>query len=126
MARLVAVDAHRKTLFVVVGDRAGNELLRRRFSSTSAGEEELIRLLEPEDVVVVEATAGVFRLANRLEKSGATIRVVDPQQARLVGMRGKKTDYRDCRALLQHLRSGTLVEVWRPDATTRVIRQLTR
>jgi transposase len=53
------------------------------------------------------------------------VQVVDPQQCRLVGLRGKKTDYRDCCALLTHLRTGSLVTVWRPDAQTRHIRQLT-
>ena len=45
---------------------------------------------------------------------------------RLVGMRGKKTDYRDCQALLKLLRTDELPIIWRPDGETRELRQLTR
>jgi hypothetical protein len=50
--------------------------------------------------------------------------VVDPQEARLVGLRGQKTDCRDCRALLDHVRAGKLVAVRRLDAGSRENRQL--
>jgi transposase len=126
MARLIAVDLHRNTHFVVATDADGHELWHRRFPTPVAGEAELLSQMQPGDQVVLEATFGACRLANRLESRGATVRIADPQHARLLGMRGKKTDYRDCRALLEHLRAGTLVLVWRPDAPTREIRQLTR
>jgi transposase len=126
MARLVAVDLHRNTLFVVMTDTSGQEFWHRRFPTTLGGEAALLDQLEPGDRVVMEATNGAFRLAHRLESRGVQVLVADPQHARLLGLRGKKTDYRDCRALLEHLRSGTLIEVWRPDAATREIRQLTR
>ena len=126
MARLIAVDLHRLTHFVVMTDPAGNERWQRRFPATLAGETALLEQLEPGDRIVMEATNGAFRLAHRLESRGAQVLVADPQHARLLGLRGKKTDYRDCRALLEHLRAGTLVTVWRPDTATREIRQLTR
>lgn len=126
MARDVAVDVHRKSLFVVAVDPEGTELWHRRFPTTQEGEQQLLALLGPEDRVVMEATRGTHRLANLLASTGATIIVADPQHNRLVGMRGKKTDYRDCRALLSHLRSGEIAPVWRPDPLTRRIRQLTR
>jgi transposase len=126
MARDVAFDLHRKNLFVVIMDPTGNELLARRFPTSVAGETELLQHLQPGDRVVIEATTGAHRWANRLESTGAHVSIADPQQARLVGLRGKKTDYRDCRALLKHLRSGELATIWRPDRTTREIRPLTR
>src|SRR5262245_45743353 len=101
MPRDVAVDIHRKTLFVVIVDQEGNELLARRFPATVAGEAELVRHLEAGDRVVMETTTGAHRLANQLERSGAQAFIADPQTTRLVGLRGKKTDYRDCRALLK-------------------------
>lgn len=126
MAKHVALDCHQSSVYAVAATPAGEILWRRRFPASAAGEEELRQALEPEDIVVLEATRGAHHLANRLDSSGATVRIIDPHQASLVGFRGKKTDYRDCLALLQHLRSDTLVDVWRPDATTRVFRQLTR
>jgi transposase len=126
MGRWIAVDLHPGSLFVLCQDEAGQELWHRRFPGGRQGEAELLPRLEPGDRVVLEATFGAQRLASRLESRGANVTVADPQQARLVGMRGKKSDYRDCRALLQHLRSGSLTAVWRPDAETRAIRQLTR
>lgn len=126
MGRLIAVDLHPGSLFVLCQDEQGQELWHRRFPGGRQGEQELLPRLQPGDRVVLEATFGAHRLASRLESGGAQVTVADPQQARLVGMRGKKSDYRDCRALLHHLRSGSLAAVWRPDAATREIRQLTR
>jgi transposase len=126
MSRLIAIDVHRRSYFVLAADPEGQELWQRRFATAAAGEAQLLELLGPGDQIVLEATLGTFRLANRLESTGATVLVTDPQHARLVGFRGKKTDYRDCRALLEHLRKGHLSPVWRPDPATREIRQLTR
>jgi transposase len=126
MGRLIAIDLHRKSYFVVAADPQGLELWHRRFPASVAGEADLLQQLQLGDRVILEASCGTYRLANRLESTGATVAVVDGQHARLVGLRGKKTDYRDCRALLKHLQAGVLVEVWRPDADTREIRQLTQ
>jgi transposase len=126
MARLLAIDLHPKTVFVVAADEAGRELWHRRFETSVRGREQLLAQLQPGDRVVLEATFGAEYLACRLESVGAQVTIADPAHARLLGMRGKKTDYRDCRALLEHLRAGTLVAVWRPDPATREIRQLTR
>jgi transposase len=77
------VDLHRKTLFVVIVDLEGNELLARRFPASVAGEAELLQQLQPGDRVVIEATAGAHRWANRLESTGAHVCIADPQQTRL-------------------------------------------
>jgi hypothetical protein len=41
------VDLHRETLFFVIVDADGTELLVRRFPATAAGEAELLRHLQP-------------------------------------------------------------------------------
>ena len=51
MARDVAVDVHRKALFVVILDPEGKELLVRRFAATAVGEAELLGQLQPGDRV---------------------------------------------------------------------------
>lgn len=125
MARKVAVDVHRRFHYVVI--MAGTrEVLRRRFTADAAGEAALLAVLEPGDRVVMEATTGSFRLANRLESVAAEVLVLDPQETRAVGFRRKKTDYRDCRALLRYLDDPEPPTVWRPDRRTREVRQLTR
>lgn len=124
--RDVALDVHKKHWVWVAVDRAtGAEVCRRRLPAREA-EEELLRSLRSGDRLVMEATRGSHRLANRLETTGAAVLVVDAAQAQLLGRGGKKTDYRDCCALLQHLRADSLVVVWRPDAETRELRQLAR
>jgi transposase len=126
MPKDMAIDCHQRRRFVLACDPQGTERWHRRYPTTAAGEADLLGQVEPGDRVVLEATSGAFRLANQLERVGATVFVADPQQARLLGMRGKKSDYRDCRALLRHFRAGELVAVWRPDAATRQTRQLAR
>jgi transposase len=126
MARDVVLDLHARTLVVLAVERETGEVrLQRRFARAE-GEAYLLTFLKPGDRVVVEATRGSHRLANRLDGTGATVMIIDPQHARLLGMRGKKSDFRDCLALLTHLRADALVVVWRPDARTREIRQLGR
>jgi transposase len=127
MALHVAVDVHDRSLFAVAVDPAtGQELLRRRFPSGAVGEEDLAARLSPGDTVVMEATRGAHHLANRLDRTGASVLIADPQRCRLIGFRGKKTDYRDCLALLSHLRCGEFPAIWRPDPITREARQLSR
>lgn len=121
-----AIDVHKKHwVWIAVDRETGAEICRRRLPAREA-EEWLLRWLQSGDRVVMEATRGSHRLANRLETTGATVLVVDAAQARLLGRNGKKTDYRDCWALLKHLRAESLVVVWRPDAETRELRQLAR
>lgn len=122
----VAIDLHSRNLFVLVADRSGKELWHRRIPNHQDSAEWLAAQLRSDDRVVIEATGGAHALADRLDGCGAQLVLVDPQETRLVGLRGKKTDYRDCRALLRHLRSGDLPKVWRPDRCTREIRHLTR
>ena len=131
MALHLAVEVHDTSLFALGVDPAtGEECFRRRLPHSPAGTAELLARLAPGDTVVLEAIAqrapGAQLLANRLDASGATVLLADPQRCRLLGFRGKKTDYRDCRGLLSHLRSGELATVWRPDRTTRERRQLSQ
>ena len=76
--RDVAVDLHRRHCFVLVAERDGTECLRRRLPCTPAGETALLALLAPGDRVVLEATTGTHRFANRLDHSGARVVVADP------------------------------------------------
>jgi transposase len=122
----VAVDLHSRNLFVLVADRSGKEIRHQRLPHSETGGNQLLALLGPGDRVVLEATGGAHALARRLESTGAEVFLADPQETRLVGMRGKKTDYRDCRALLRHLRAGELATVWRPDVPTQELRHLAR
>jgi transposase len=123
--RKVALDVHKRISYVVIRE-GKQEVMRRKFGTDQAGEKELLGAIRPGDRVVMEATTGVMRLATRLEGVGATVYVLDPQRTRAVGMRGQKTDYRDCLALLEYLELEQLPVVWRPDPATRELRQLTR
>lgn len=124
--RDIAIDNHTRSRLVVMATREGKELFRRRFGVDAQGTAALLAVVRAGDRVILEATTGSMQLANRLEAAGAQVFLVDPQRTRLVGFRGKKTDYRDCLALLEHLRLGHLALVWRPDAAIRAVRQLTR
>src|SRR3954468_16978705 len=55
MARDLAIDVHKRTLFVVAADAEGVELRHRRFPTTLEGEAQLLRELGPEDRVVPAA-----------------------------------------------------------------------
>lgn len=120
------MDLHRRNLFVLVAERTGREVRHLRLPHSEWGIAQLLALLGPGDRVVLEATGGALALARRLESKGSQVLLADPQETRLVGMRGKKTDYRDCRALLRHLRAGELATIWRPDVSTQELRHLAR
>ena len=57
MARLVAVDLHRNTLFVVMTDANGQELWHRRFPTTLGGEAALLEQRQVENAIVAIAGA---------------------------------------------------------------------
>src|SRR5687767_11814894 len=122
MSRRVALDCHKRSVYLLA--RAdGREVCRRRFDTEAAGEAALLAALQPGDQVVLEASTGAFRLARRLEAAGATVFVLDPQQTRAVGLRGKKTNWRDCEALLKYFDRDPdqMPLVWRPDAEVRLL-----
>ena len=122
MRRKVALDIHRRSIYVLIYEGA-REVLRRRFTHDAAGVAALLAVLRDGDRLV---TTGVFRLANRLESVGVEVFVLDPQETRAVGLKGKKTDYRDCCALLRYLDEPQIPAVWRPNLQIRELRQLTR
>jgi hypothetical protein len=79
MGKRVAVDSPPDQLDVVAATPAGEILWRRRFAANAAGEKELLQLLGPEDVVVLEATHGAHHLANRRDASGAAVRITSAE-----------------------------------------------
>src|SRR5690242_20417880 len=65
----VAVDLHRRNLFVLVAERSGREVRHLRLPHSEWGIAQLLALLGPGDRVVLEATGGALALARRLEST---------------------------------------------------------
>src|SRR5436190_19633079 len=89
----VAVDLHRRNLFVLVAERSGREVRHQRMPHSETGIAQLLALLGPGDRVVLEAKGGAHALARRLESTGAQVLLADPTENRLVEMRGKMNVY---------------------------------
>lgn len=85
----------------------------------------LSQLPDPK-VVVLEAGRKSWWVAATLEPHADQVWVVDPLEVRRLQSRQPKTDRRDAAALARWAAKGALTPLWRPDARTMDLRELTR
>ena len=76
--------------------------------------------------VVLEAGRSSHFLAAALEPLAEEVWIVDPAQVRALQKRSAKTDSRDAAAMALWAAKGVLKPIWRPDAATLDLRELTR
>jgi len=77
-------------------------------------------------IVVLEAGRNSWWLAGQLEPHADQVWVVDPKPVRSLEKGRPKTDRRDAAALARWASRGALTVLWRPDAQTMDVRELTR
>lgn len=66
---------------------------------------ELVKYLANKKYTIgIEASGGVFDIAEKLEASNHIVRVINPSQFKAIGINGKKTDKNDAKAIATSLR----------------------
>jgi transposase len=97
--RFHGIDRHKRSSTICMLNREGIEEKLITYGNFS----EYVKTLGEEDVVVMETGLGCFHWANKIEKQGAAVYVIDPYRFRIIKDSWKKTDKNDCRNLAKAL-----------------------
>lgn len=125
---LAGIDVHKKMLAVVIRrDQNGQPSYeQRKFGTTRSEVEHLAAYLQHEEVteVVMESTAQYWRPVWYGLEAHFRLHLCHPLRTR--GRRGRKSDFRDARRLVDRLHSGDLEDSFVPGAEQREWRWLSR
>ena len=125
--RFHGIDRHKRFSTISVLNREGQEI---QFLSACYDLRKYIENLGPEDAVILEASAGTFWGADRIEAKGAMCYILDPNKFRIIKDSWKKTDKYDSRnmvkALWVYLVTGEfgIPSVYKPPAVIRELRKM--
>jgi transposase len=127
MTRYVGIDLHKHLIVGHVVDAAGKKVDTFRYESVDAATLDHIgrQRLTKEDELVLEATTHCWAVVRALEPFVARVAVSNPMATRAIAKAKVKTDKVDAAVLSHLLRLGYLPEVWRPDHSTRDLREWT-
>src|SRR3954470_1029241 len=78
----------------------------------------------PEDVLLIEASANTFTIAERLRAVGRQVVVLESHRAGQIGKSYLANDKLDAAKIARIYLSGLAIKVWQPDAETRQRREL--
>ena len=126
MTRYVGIDLHKHLIVGHVIDCGGKTVDTFRYHSVTAVTLDYIgrTRLKPEDQVVLEATTHCWAVVRALEPFAARVTVSNPMATKAIAKAKVKTDKVDAAVLAHLLRLGYLPEVWQPDQTTQVLREV--
>ena len=75
-------------------------------------------------IIGIEASGGVFDIAEKLEAQGHILRIINPSQFKAIGIGGKKTDKNDAKAIATALRMDCIPEVRKKNLYSRKLKSL--
>jgi transposase len=75
-------------------------------------------------IIGIEASGGVFDIAEKLEQQGHIVRIINPCQFKAIGIGGKKTDKNDAKAIATALRMDCIPEVKKKNLYSRKLKSL--
>ncbi|WP_319756111.1 IS110 family transposase [uncultured Sphaerochaeta sp.] len=93
--RFVGVDLSKQNCWACIMDLQGKVILHEKFSLRSAKRDKLYEMLQPGDLVLMEASTGTFNIARAMNrKSGVVACVINPHTTHINETK-KKTDRED-------------------------------
>jgi transposase len=123
----VGLDVHKRFSRLGCFDPATGEIHDLgSVSNEEAALEGALGQLPPPRTVVLEAGRSSYHMAGLLESMAQEVWIVDPGEVRRLQHTISKTDRRDAAALAWWAAKGVLKPLWRPDAQTMDLRELTR
>ncbi len=124
--RYVGLDVHKRTIHACILNAAGKVLGRYQLGSDRQSLLSFARgILQPGDLVALEATTNCWAVAAVLRAYVGEVVVSNPLATRAIARSKVKTDKVDAEVLAHLLRCGYLPGVWHPDQQTQRLRQLT-
>ena len=123
----VAVDLHAQRSLIVREDQAGDEVGVTQIDNDPLNLAAALADAGPNPEVAIEATYGWYWAVDVLQDLGATVRLVNPSGlGDSWNNRRVKTDYLDCRELIDRMRLHKLPEAWIAPPELRELRELVR
>jgi transposase len=126
--RAVGLDVHPDSFAAAILD--GRDPLRARVAQSITRQplEALCawaqRHTKPEDVLVIEASANTFAIAERLAALGRQVFILESHRAGQIGKSYLANDKLDAAKIARIYLSGLAIKVWQPDDETRQRREL--
>jgi transposase len=122
----VGIDLHKRRSHVAVVSEDGRRLLSRRIDNDPQTFLELLREIDGESKIAVEATYGWEWLADVLEEAGYELHLAHPLRTKAIASARVKTDSVDATTLAQLLRADLLPEAYIAPRGLRDLRDLLR
>lgn len=123
--RFVGLDVHKREITYCILDADGSVAARGKFVLNRPKFENFIRnKLRSGDQVALESTTNCWAVVDILRPHVARVLVSNPMATKAIAQSKIKTDKVDSFVLAQLLRCDFLPEVWQPDASTQLRRQL--
>ena len=114
------LDFHKNFTQICIMNEKGQILTEERIKTAL-----LITYMSNKDYVIgIEASGGVFDIAEKLEALGHTVRIINPSQFKAIGIGGKKTDKNDAKAIATALRMDCIPEVRKKNLYSRKMKSL--
>jgi transposase len=123
--RFAGLDLHKQEIEAAVLDERGAVVHRQRFPCRREALEAFARAHLKDARVAVEATFHTWPIVALLEPLVAEVMVSNPLRTKAIAQAKIETDKVDALVLAQLLRADFLPRVWKPDADTQALRQLT-
>jgi transposase len=125
MPRYVGLDLHKELIEACFIDEQGKHLHRCRVAVTRESIEMFAaKWLQPSDQVVMEATTNTWEVAELIRPRVAKVAIANPLKVKVIAEAKTKTDKVDAEVLAQLFRCNFLPEVWIPDQTIRLLREM--
>lgn len=114
------LDFHKNFTQVCIMNEQGHLLTEERIKTSL-----LITYMSNKNYVIgIEASGGVFDVAEKLEAQGHIVRIINPSQFKAIGIGGKKTDKNDAKAIATALRMDCIPEVRKKNLYSRKMKSL--
>lgn len=114
------LDFHKNFTQICIMNEKGQILTEERIKTSL-----LITYMSNKDYTIgIEASGGVFDVAEKLELQGHTVRIINPSQFKAIGIGGKKTDKNDAKAIATALRMDCIPEVRKKNLYSRKMKSL--
>jgi transposase len=122
----VGIDLHKRRSHIAVVSEDGRRLLSRRIVNDPQTFLELLREIDGESKIALEATYGWEWLADVLEEAGYELHLAHPLRTKAIASARVKTDSVDATTLAQLLRTDLLPEAYIAPRELRDLRDLLR
>lgn len=114
------LDFHKNFTQICIMSEKGHILAEERIKTSLL----ITYMANKKYIIGIEASGGVFDIAQKLEDLNHVVRIINPSQFKAIGIGGKKTDKNDAKAIATALRMDCIPEVRKKNLYSRKMKSL--